>query len=48
MTNVGEKREAEPRTATGDEEYVYLQTLFRVFLLGIPALLFEENSDEEH
>ena len=48
LTNVGEFWEVKSWIVVGDEEYVYLHTLFRVFLLRIPALLFEENSAGEH
>ena len=48
LTNAGEFWEVKSRIAVEDEEYVHLQTLFRVFLLGIFSLLFEENSDGEH
>ena len=48
MTNFGEFWEVKSWIAVEDEEYVALQTLFRVFSLGIPAFLFEENSVVEH
>ena len=32
------------KSRTAVEEYVCLQTLLRMFPLGIPVLLFEENS----
>ena len=40
LTNVGEFREIKSRTAIGNEEYAPLQTLFGMFLLGVPVLLF--------
>ena len=48
LTSVGELWEVKSRNVVGDEEYAYLQALFRMFLLGIPVLLFEENSVGEH
>ena len=47
LTNSREFGEVKSWIFGGDEEYVHLQTLFRVFPLGIPALLFEENSAED-
>ena len=45
LTSVGELWEVKSRNANGDEEYAYLQTLFRMFPLGIP--IFQEKSAGE-
>ena len=47
LTSVGELWEVKSRNAVGDEEYAHLQTLFRMFPLEIPILLFEEKSAGE-
>ena len=39
MTSVGELWEVKSRTTVGDEEYVHLRTLFRMFSLGIPIFV---------
>ena len=39
-TNAGEIWEIKSRTVVGDEEYAPLQTLFGMFPLGVPVLLF--------
>ena len=39
LTSAGEFWEAESRTAFGDEEYAHLQTLLRMFPLGIPVFI---------
>ena len=51
LTNAGELWEVKCQTAVGDEEYeeyAHIQTLFRMLPLGIPVLLFEENSIGEY
>ena len=48
LTSVGELWEVKSWTAVGDEECAHLQTLFRIFPLGIPVWLFEENSAGEY
>ena len=48
LTSVVELWEVKSQNAGGDEEYVYLQTLFRMFPMGIHVLLFGENSTGEH
>ena len=40
---LGSLWEVKSQINVGDEEYVHLQALFRMFPLGIPVLLFEEN-----
>ena len=47
FTSAGELWEVKSWNAVGDEEYAHLQTLFRMFPLGIPVLLFEEKSAGE-
>ena len=47
LTSVGELREVKSRNAVGDEEYAHIQTLFRMFPLGIPVLVFKEKSARE-
>ena len=47
LTSAGELWEVKSRNAIGDEEYAHLQTLLRMFPLGIPVLLFEEKSTGE-
>ena len=44
LTNVGEF----VKSWTAVEDYVCLQTLLRMFLLGISVSLFEENSDGKY
>ena len=39
LTNVGEFWEVDSQIAVGDEEYAHLQTLLRMFPLGIPVFV---------